>query len=373
MEQVLLDFLGEGPFLLGVGETADRLHVFEEQPADVLVREQVVEPVDDLVFDLGPGPERRGVGDLQDPLPVGAGRLHRRMPVVVIDLREVRDHVRGLAAPGDHVVDPAALVDVLAHQVHHEVHGFHPVERRPSLVRSAGRVGGHPPEAELGGQVGERVPGARVVPVPGMPGEHGVHVGEKALPHHVHLAGAALFGRRAVDPNPARVARPLEPVPDRQSGGYRSGPEQVVPTGVAGADAFPLHRFRNGRLAHPGQGVELGEDADHRTLRAPLPDETGRHAGDPGFHGETAGGELFLEEPGALLLLVADLRPVPDAERDLLEVGALGVQELGDDGVGVAVLGGGGHGREERGKQRDERQTGSAHHEGTSRLGGWCR
>ena len=80
---------------------------------------------------------------------------------------------------------------------------------------------------------------------------------------------------------------------------------------------------------------------------------------------------MLLQQPGTLLLLVSHLRPVPDAERDLLEVGPLGVQELRDDGVRVSVLGKGGGRRQERGEQQGEWQTGNAHHEGTSRLGGW--
>ena len=78
----------------------------------------------------------------------------------------------------------------------------------------------------------------------------------------------------------------------------------------------------------PGSASELREDADHRTARAPFGDEPGRHSRHPGFHCEAAGGELLLEETGTLLLLVPHFRPVPDAERHLLEIGALGIQEL---------------------------------------------
>ena len=143
----------------------------------------------------------------------------------------------------------------------------------------------------------------------------------------------------------------------------------MVPAGVPGAHPFAFKGLRNRCLAHSRQGVELGKDADHRAPGAPLGDESGRHSGDAGVHGETARGELLLKEPGASLFLIANLRPVPDTERHFLEVGALGVQELRDDGVGVSVLGDGRRGEQERGEQQGERHTGNSHHGGTSTDG----
>ena len=335
--EVFLDRLRECALLVVVGEAPDRVQVVEEEPADVLVREHVVEAVDDLMLHGRVGAERRRVGSLQDALPVRSGHFHRGMAVVVIDLGEVRDDVGRFAAPGDHVVDPAALVDVLAHQVHHEVHRFHRIERGAALVRRSGGVRRDAPEAELGRQVRQRISRTRVVAIPGMPCEDGVHIGEKPLAHHVHLPGAALLRGRPVHPDPPRRSGPLQPILRGEPGGDRGGPEQVMSAGVAGADVVTFERLGNRLLGDPGEGVELGEDADHRTAGSPFGQERGRHPGDAGLHREPGGTELLLEEAGALLLLVAHLGPFPDAQRDFLEVGPLGVQEA-RHGVGCAVV-----------------------------------
>ena len=333
-----------------------------EQPPDGLVRQEVVEAVDDLVTHLGPGAERRAVRRLQDALPIRPRHLHRRVAVVVIDLGEVRHHIRRLAAPGDHIVDAAPLVDMLPHQVHQEVHRLHPVERRPPLVRRPGRVRRNPAEAELGRQVRQRIPRTGVVPVAGMPGQHRVHIGEETLAHQVHLPGAALFGGRPVHPDPPFAPAAFQPVLRRQSRSHRGRPEEMVPAGVPGADPFALFRPGRRRLADAGQRVEFGEDPDHRTAGAPLRHERRRHPGDPGLHLEPGGAQLLLQEAGTALFLVADFGPFPDAERHLVEVGALRPEEVADHRMRVVVLGGGRRrGSEEQGRQAEGKGRGSEH------------
>ena len=337
-----------------------------EQPPDGLVRQQVVDPVDHLVAHFGARAQRRALRRLQDALPVRPGGRDRRMAGVVIDLGEVRHHIRRFAAPRDHIVDAGAFVDMLPHQVHQEVHALHPVERRPPLVGRPGGVRGDAPEPELGGEVGERVPRTRVVPVPRMPGEDGVHIGEQPLPHQVHLAGAAFLRRRAVHPDAPLGPAAGQPFLHRQPGGDGSGPEEVVAAGVAGADPFALFRPGGRRLADPRKGVVLGEDPDDRPAGAPLGDERGRHPGDPGLDFEPGGPQLLLQEAGTLLLLVADLGPLPDAERHFVEVRALRAQELADDGVGGVVFRRGGKRRARRregegGQQRSGESGESGH------------
>ena len=180
-----------------------------------------------------------------------------------------------------------------------------------------GGVGGNTAEAELRGLDGQRLVDAAEVHVRGMPVQHGVDVVEETRAHHVDLARSAFFRRRAVDADGSRRAAALQPVRDRDAGRDRGGAEQVMAAGVTGVLARDRRTVCHGVLVDAWQRVELGEQADHRLAAAGGRDEGRRDPGDAGLDLEPGLLQLLLQERGALRLLVADFRPVPDRFRDL--------------------------------------------------------
>ena len=238
------------------------------------------------------------------------------MPRVVVRLREVGDDVRRRAAARDDVVDARLLRHVLAHHVHHVVHGLDRVERRPPALRRRRRVRRDAVEAELGVDDGEVRRRARVVAIAGMPRDHRVDVLEQPVANHVDLAGAALLRRRAeIAQRPRMSGR--EPFLDGDRRRQRSGAEQVVPAPVAWRVVLDRVTVRGLRfLRQAGQRVELADDADHRLAGTERRDERGGHAGDAGGHLEAGGLQLLLQQRAALRLLKADFGEAPDLLRD---------------------------------------------------------
>ncbi len=82
-----------------------------------------------LVIHAGSRAERRAPRRRNDALEQLDNRGHLRMSNVVVDLGSLRDDVGRIAALGDHVVDAGVRRHVLAHEIDHEVHGLHAVER----------------------------------------------------------------------------------------------------------------------------------------------------------------------------------------------------------------------------------------------------
>ena len=271
--------------------------------------------MDDLVLHPGPGTHRRTLGRARHALeqPQHGGGV--RVPHVVVDLREVRHDVGRETALRDHVVDPRLLRNVLAHEVHHVVHRLDPVERAPSPLRRARRVRGIAPEAELGGLVGQRPPHSCAVPRPGMPVQRHGHVVEQARPHHVHLPRAPFLGGRAVEPDRPLVSRLLQPFLDRDGRRHGARAEQMVSARVARAADDDGRAHGHGVLGDARQRVVLGQDPDDRTSGAVARHERRGHVGDAGFDREPRRLEFALQQLGTLLLLVADLGPLPDLAR----------------------------------------------------------
>ena len=91
--------------------------------------------------------------------------------------------------------------------------------------------------------------------------------------------------------------------------------EQVVSARVARASDDDGGALGHRVLRDARQGVVLGQDPDDRASGAVAGHERRGHVGDPRFDGEPRRLEFTLEQLGALLLLVADLGPLPDLTR----------------------------------------------------------
>ena len=71
-------------------------------------------------------------------------------------------------------------------------------------------------------------------------------------------------------------------------------------------------RMGDDLLRQAGQGVVLGQDADHRLARAVAGDERRRHAGDARLHVEAGRLELLDQQGAGTPLLQAHLGELPD-------------------------------------------------------------
>ena len=71
-----------------------------------------------------------------------------------------------------------------------------------------------------------------------------------------------------------------------------------------------------GFLGYAGQRVEFTHDADDRLAAAPLRDEGGRHPRKVGLDRESVAFQFLLQDAGALVLLEAEFRSLPDLPRD---------------------------------------------------------
>ena len=187
-------------------------------------------------------------------------------------------------------------------------HHHHRVERRAALVRRAGRVRGDALEAELRGDDRERAGARGDVAVVRVPVQDDVGVVEEAGAHHVDLAVAALFGRRAVVADGAGQLARLELRLDGQRRRQRRDAQQVVAAAVPGRASHPRLLFRARSPATTRQRVELAHDPDHRLAAAPRGDKSRRHAGHALVDAKARGLQLVAQQRRALRLLVADLR-----------------------------------------------------------------
>ena len=196
------------------------------------------------------------------------------------------------------------------------IHRLDAVERTPSPLRRARRVRGIAPEAELGGLVRQRAPHSCAVPGPWMPVQRHGHVVEQARAHHVDLPRAPFLRRRAVEPDRPLVAGLFQPLLHRDGRCHRARTEQVVSARVTGASDDDGRTLGHRVLRDARQGVVFGQDPDDRASGAVARHERRRHVGDPRFDREPRRLEFTLQQLGTLLLLVADLGPLPDLTRD---------------------------------------------------------
>jgi hypothetical protein len=166
-----------------------------------------------------------------------------------------------------------------------------------------------------------------VVGIGGMPVQRRIHILEQPGAHHVDLAAAAFLRRRPVDADLPLGAGGFEPALDRDGGGHGAGAEQVVAAGMAGDLVGDRRPVGDRLLGHAGQRVHLGEDGNDRTVGRPgARHESGRHAGHAGLDRKAGGAQLVLQKRGGLGLLVAEFRRRPDLERDLRNMGRIGVE-----------------------------------------------
>src|SRR5690606_29754129 len=115
---------------------------------------QVVDAAGLFELDLGAGDHGRAVGGQLHAIHHVHDDLRIGVADVVVDLGEVRHHVRGLAAVGDDVVDARAVRDVFAQIVVGDVHDLDAVQRRAAGPRGARGVARLAVEAELAADVG---------------------------------------------------------------------------------------------------------------------------------------------------------------------------------------------------------------------------
>ncbi len=101
-----------------------------------------------------------------------------------------------------------------------------------------------------------------------------------------------------------------------------------MPAGVARALLFERLTPRHRCLRQPGQGVELGEYADHRLAAARTGDESRGNVGDPGIDVEAALAQMSLQAFAALFLQIAQLSQRPDFLRKFLGRFGLAVHSL---------------------------------------------
>ncbi len=207
--------------------------------------------MDDLEGHLRARPVRGAFRRPHDPVEERLDLFDVGVTDVIVDLGEVRNHVRSGAAGSDHVMDPGVGMDVLTHEVDHVVHRLDAVQRGPAPPRRRRRMTRHPGEPELRRLVRQRRGGRGGVPIPGVPVEHDVHIVEQPLPNQVHLPGPALLSRCPVDPERPRGSRLLQPRPNRGRGGGGPGPEEVVAARVARARRGELDSLGGAPLRDP--------------------------------------------------------------------------------------------------------------------------
>ena len=201
---------------------------------------------------------------------------------------------------------------MLAHQVHHGVHGFHAVERRPAPVGRRRGMRRHAAEPELARHVGQAARRARCVAIARMHRHHRVHVVEEARAQHVDLARAALLRRRAVEADGAAALVGRQPVLHRDGRRRGGRAEQVMAAAVARALGDQRIAVGHGGLRQARQRVELADDADHRLAAAPGGREGRGNLGHARRHREAGGLQLLLQQRAALRLLVAHFGERPD-------------------------------------------------------------
>jgi hypothetical protein len=197
-----------------------------------------------------------------------------------------------------------------------------------AALRPGRRVRGDAVELEARAVDREHAAVEDVVLVAGMPMQDDVDVAEQAGADHKDLALAALLGQRAVIAQRAGDAVALHVFLERDRRERGSGTEQVVAAGMA----RPIgdERAASGRrgLRQPGQRVELAHDADDGLALAIRRDEPGRLAGDARLDAKAGRGQFALQQRGALLFLVAELRVVPDRLRRRRKMRGALVDEL---------------------------------------------
>ena len=302
----------ERALLRRVGNATQGSQVLVDQLRQRVIAQKRIVAVHHFMGHGGAGAEGRGLRSRHDALEHGLGDIHAGVANVVIDLRRLRHDVRRRPAIRDDVVDARVRGDVLAHEVHHEVHGLHPIKGGPALGRGRSRVGGLAVEAEPGRLVGRAARSRRVIAIRRMPMQHDIDVIEQSGARHVYLAGTALFRRCAVNPHFARPPDSRQPIRQGCARGDGRAAEQVMATGMAGAVGGAWRPLGAGRLGEARQGVELGQDADDWRARSPRRRERRGHVRHAALHGEAPPREEIRQAPGAPLLLIAELRELPN-------------------------------------------------------------
>ena len=123
-------------------------------------------------------------------------------------------------------------------------------------------------KAKLGAAVSQVTILRGVIAITGMPIQTDIDTLEQPSPNHVDLAAATFFRRRAVDPDLSFGAGRLQPVFNRDRRGHRTGAEQMMATGVTRMQIGDRLTFGHRGLRHARQGVDLGEERDHRSIVA---------------------------------------------------------------------------------------------------------
>ncbi len=260
--------LGERGLFRRPHRRADAAQIGIHHAPQHVVGQDAVIAADDFKIDLGPGAECSTLRRLLDALEHRRNHARIGMAHDVIGFGKFRHDVGRRAAVGDDVMDARLLRHVLAQIIDHHVHHFDAVERGAAAVWRGGGVRRLAVEAKLGADIGEVLILRRRIRIAGMPVERDVYVFEQSRLHHVVLAAAAFFGRRAIDAQLTLGAGLFQPFLHRDCGGDRARAEQIVAAGVTGDHPWNRLAFRRRGLREPRQRIHFGENGDHRAILA---------------------------------------------------------------------------------------------------------
>ena len=150
-----------------------------------------------------------------------------------------------------------------------------------------------------------------------MPGQDSVDIFKQILAHHVNLARPSFLGRRAVEPDRAGSAGPLQPFFRSDGRGNRTRPEKVMAASMAGAQSGNRSALAGNLLGESGKSVVLREDADHRRTLAIARNESRGHSRNAASNIKARRLQLGLQKLGTSFLLIPDFGEVPDLFRDV--------------------------------------------------------
>jgi len=230
-------------------------------------------------------------------------------------------------------MDAGFLRNVLAKEFDRVKHDHQAVESGASTFGRGGGVRGDAVKTETAPIVGEQRAHVHTVGIAGMPGEHGVDIGEQAGVKQVDFPAAALFGGRAVIADGAFEAARLHLLFNSDGGERGRGAQQVVAAAMSRSSRVDRREHGGILLRKAGQRVELAHQTDDGLAAAEGRGEGGGHAGEIGAHIEAIGAQLGLEQRGAFGFVVAELGRLPDLARHHAKtVGVRG--DMGENIVG---------------------------------------
>ena len=244
----------------------------------------------------------------QDVLDGFAGRTAEE----VLHTGLIRNHIRGLAAVGNHIMDPRGLGHVLPHHVHHVIEHLHGVQGGSARLGGAGSMGRLAGEGELHLDIGQAGGPVHGVPRIRMPVQHRVQPFENTFPHHVGLSAAAFLRRASEQFHRPGETRRSQPLGHRNGTGHRAGSQQIVPAGVPRGARNQHFLIRHRILRHAGDGVIFRHHADYRRTASVGSDKSRRNPRYALLHGESLRCEERSPLPDAALLLVTGFSKVED-------------------------------------------------------------